>query len=190
MGRLVVTEFVTLDGVAEDPGGAENFEHGGWAFQYERGPEGDTFKSQELEAADAQLLGRVTYEGFARAWPNMNEDWFGRKMNEMPKHVVTSSALDPQWTNSSRLEGDLASGVAELKQRYDGDIIVAGSLRLAGALTEHDLVDEYRLMIYPVVLGSGKRLFAEPGPRRALSLREARPAGECLIAVYEPDRRA
>src|SRR5436305_11553688 len=155
MGKLVVSEFITLDGVAEDPGGAEQTAHGGWAFQFDRGPEGDAFKGDELRAADAQLLGRVTYEGFAQAWPNMNQDWFGQKMNEMPKHVVSSSPLDPEWTNASRLEGDLASGVAELKGRYSGDILVAGSLSLVHALTALSLVDEYRLMLYPCLLGSG-----------------------------------
>ncbi len=186
MGKLVVTEFVTLDGVAEDPGGAEKTAQGGWAFAYERGAEGDAFKGDELRAADAQLLGRVTYQGFAQAWPNMNQDWFGRKMNEMPKHVVSSSPLDPEWTNSSRLEGDLAEGVGELKQRYTGDILVAGSLSLVQALTRLGLVDEYRLMLYPCVLGAGRRLFPEGGAHRALRLRESKPAGECLTLVYEP----
>jgi dihydrofolate reductase len=185
MGKLVVTEFVTLDGVAEDPGGAEKTAHGGWAFAFDRGPEGDAFKQDELQAADAQLLGRVTYEGFAQAWPNRKDDPFGQKMNEMPKHVVSSHELAVSWTNSTRLEGDLAAGVGELKDRYRGDILVAGSISLVQALTEHELVDEYRLMLYPVVLGSGKRLFPETGPHRALRLREAKPAGECMTLVYE-----
>jgi dihydrofolate reductase len=186
MGKLVVTEFITLDGVVEDPGGAEKTAAGGWAFAFDRGPEGDAFKGDELKAADAQLLGRVTYEGFAQAWPNMNQDWFGQKMNEMPKHVVSSEPLSIEWTNSTRLQGDLADGVTALKEQYSGDILVAGSISLAQALTELGLVDEYRLMLYPVVLGSGKRLFAEPGPHRALKLREAKPTGECMTMVYEP----
>jgi dihydrofolate reductase len=184
MGKLVVTEFITLDGVAEDPGGAEKTAHGGWAFRFDRGAEGDAFKGAELEAADAQLLGRVTYQGFAQAWPNMNRDWFGRKMNEMPKHVVSSAPLEPEWTNSSRLEGDLAQGVAELRDRYAGDILVAGSISLVQALLELELVDEYRLMLYPVVLGSGRRLFAQDGPHRSFALRESGRAGECLTLVY------
>jgi dihydrofolate reductase len=184
MGRLVVTEFITLDGVAEDPGGAEKTPNGGWAFRFDRGAEGNAFKQAELEAADAQLLGRVTYQGFAEAWPKMDRDWFGQKMNAMPKHVVSSAPLEPEWTNSSRLDGDLAEGVAALKQRYAGDILVAGSISLVQALTELELVDEYRLMLYPVVLGCGKRLFADGGPQRSLVLRESAPAGECLTLVY------
>lgn len=184
MGKLVVSEFVTLDGVAEDPGGAEGSPQGGWAFKFDRGAEGDRFKALELEAADAQLLGRVTYEGFAAAWPRMNRDDFGRKMNAMPKHVVSSAPLQPEWTNSRRIEGDLAEAVAGLKRRYDGDLLVAGSLRLVAALTALGLVDEYRLMVYPVVLGAGKRLFEPGGPRRALRLLDSRPAGECLILSY------
>ena len=190
MGKLVVTEFISLDGVAEDPGGAEHSPNGGWAFKFDRGPDGDAFKNEELEAAEAQLLGRATYEGFAAAWPNMNRDWFGQKMNAMPKHVVTSAPLSIEWTNSSRLEGDLAEGVAELKQRYSGDILVAGSLSLVKALTELGLVDEYRLMIFPCVLGTGKRLFADNGAFRALRLRETRPAGECVTLVYDGERGA
>ena len=184
MGKLIVTEFVTLDGVAEDPGGSEQSRHGGWAFQFDRGPEGDAFKQDELQAADAQLLGRVTYEGFAAAWPKMTHDWFGQKMNAMPKHVVSSRPLGVHWSNSTRLEGDLEQGVTALKDRYSGDILVAGSITLVQALTELELVDEYRLMLYPVVLGSGKRLFAQDGPHRSLALRESAPAGECLTLVY------
>jgi dihydrofolate reductase len=190
MGKLVVTEFITLDGVAEDPGGAEKTAHGGWAFAFDRGPEGETFKGDELRAADAQLLGRATYQGFAQAWPNMNQDWFGQKMNSMPKHVVSSAPLDPEWTNSHRVEGDLAAGVRALKERYSGDVLVAGSISLVQALTDLDLVDEFRLMLYPVVLGSGKRLFASPGPHRTLKLREVKPAGDCMTMVYEPARGA
>jgi dihydrofolate reductase len=186
MGKLVVTEFITLDGVVEDPGGSEKTAAGGWAFAFDRGPEGDAFKGEELQEADAQLLGRVTYEGFAQAWPNMNQDWFGQKMNEMPKHVVSSVPLTPEWTNSTRLDGDLADGVEALKQRYSANILVAGSISLAQSLTELGLVDEYRLMLYPVVLGSGKRLFAPGGPHRTLKLREAKPTGDCMAMVYEP----
>lgn len=190
MGKLVVTEFITLDGVAEDPGGAEESPHGGWAFRFDRGPEGDAFKSAELAAAQAQLLGRVTYEGFAAAWPRMTQDWFGQKMNAMPKHVVTRAPLSVPWTNASRLEGDLADGVSALKQRYEGDILVAGSLSLVKALTELALVDEYRLLVYPCLLGGGRRLFADPGPQAAWRLREVTAAGDCLAAVYDADRGA
>src|SRR5947199_10240244 len=139
MGNLVVTEFVTVDGVFEAPGGGEEFEHGGWAFKFDRGPEGDKFKSDELEAADAQLLGRVTYEGFAKAWPTMEGTGsFGEKMNAMPKFVVSSTLENPEWTNTTVLEGDLAAEVGKLKEQFDGDILVAGSGRLVQALLEHD----------------------------------------------------
>ncbi len=167
MGKLVVSEFVTLDGVMEDPGGAEGFDRGGWAFTFERGPEGDRFKLDELLDAEALLLGRVTYEGFAAAWPGRTDEvGFADKMNSMPKYVVSSTLRDPQWTNSTVLTGEVAESVAKLKQDLSGDLLVAGSRTLVGALAEHDLVDEYRLMVFPVVLGAGKRLFADgPGPR-------------------------
>jgi dihydrofolate reductase len=190
MRRLVVSEFVSLDGVMEDPGGAEGFEHGGWAFAVERGPEGDKFKLDELLAADAMLLGRRTYEGFAKAWPTMtDEQGFADKMNGMPKYVVSSTLRDLEWNNSTLLEGDLADSVAKLKSEPGGDILVAGSRQLAQALQEHDLVDEYRLMVYPIVLGSGKRLFADATASTSLRLVEARPVGDgILILRYEPAR--
>jgi dihydrofolate reductase len=186
MGKLVVTEFISLDGVMEDPGGAEGYAAGGWAFKFDRGDAGNRFKYEELMAADAQLLGRVTYSGFAAAWPKMAGDDFGKKMNAMPKYVVSSSPLDPEWENSSRLEGDLAGAVPELKERYAGDILVAGSRTLVQALTELGLVDEYRLMVYPVLLGPGKRLFADRGDQRALRLTSSQPAGDCLVLTYAP----
>ena len=159
MGKLVVTEFITLDGVFEDPGGAESFDLGGWAFKFERGPEGDKFKLDELMAADAQLLGRVTYEGFAAAWPKMGGNPFGEKMNDMPKFVVSSTLKDATWNNSTILGGDLAAEVSTLKERYQGDILVAGSGTLVRGLLDAQLVDELRLMIFPTILGKGKRLF-------------------------------
>src|SRR5579859_4440838 len=159
MGKLVVTEFVTLDGVIEDPGGAEGFDRGGWAFQFDRGEVGNRFKTEELEAADAQLLGRVTYEGFAAAWPSRRGDPFSDKMNAMPKHVVSGRELDPPWENSHRVVGELGLAVSQLKDRYDGDIIVAGSARVVQGLTALGLVDEYRFMVYPVLLGTGRKLF-------------------------------
>lgn len=183
MGKLVVSEFITLDGVIDDPGG-QSTEHGGWAFRFDRGDEGNRFKYEELMAADAQLLGRNTYNGFAAAWPNMNQDEFGQKMNSMPKHVVTSSALAPEWQNSSRLEGDLAEAVRGLKERYRGDILVAGSRQLVQGLNELELIDELRLLVYPIVLGQGKRLFPETGPERPLRQLEAKASGECSILTY------
>jgi dihydrofolate reductase len=190
MGRVVVTEFLTLDGVIEDPGGGEDFAQGGWAFKYDRGPEGDAFKTEELAAADAQLLGRVTYEGFARAWPTMGEDEFGKKMNSMPKYVVsaTLSDDDASWENSTVLRGELAEEVAALKQQIDRDILVAGSGTLARGLGDLGLVDEYRLMVYPLVLGAGKRLFADGSAQQSLRLLEQRAIGAdgVIVATYAP----
>jgi dihydrofolate reductase len=183
MGRIVVTEFVSLDGVMEDPGGSENFKHGGWTFEIDRG-EGDTFKLEETMATDALLLGRVTYEGFADAWPSRDGE-FADKFNSMPKHVVSSTLERPEWSNSSVLEGDLATGVAKLKEQYDGDVVVHGSGSLVRALLEDDLVDELRLMVFPVVLGSGMRLFGETAERTRLQLVDTRTVGDgVLILTY------
>ena len=167
MGRIVVTEFISLDGVVEDPGGSEDFKHGGWSFEFSRGPEGDKFKLDETMASDALLLGRVTYEGFADAWPSRNDEaGFADKFNNMPKYVVSSTLENPEWTNSTVLEGDLAEEVAKLREKHDGDIVVHGSVQLAQTLLDNDLVDELRLMVFPVVLGSGKRLFGETGDKK------------------------
>jgi len=158
MGKIVVTEFISLDGVVEDPGGAEGYEHGGWSFTFDQGDEGRKFKLDELTAADAQLLGRVTYEGFAKAWPSMEDPFgFADRMNGMPKYVVSTTLQDPSWANTTVL-GSPAEAAA-LKDRYQGDILIAGSATLVRALTDLGLVDEYRLMIFPLVLGTGKRLF-------------------------------
>src|SRR5438094_8000429 len=165
MGKIVVTEFVSLDGVIEDPGGAEDFKYGGWSFEISRGDEGDKFKLDEAFAAEALLLGRVTYEGFAAAWPSRDGD-FADKFNSMPKYVVSSTLRNPEWNNSKVVEGELAEGVSKLKQEVDGDIVVHGSAQLVQGLLERDLVDELRLMVLPVVLGSGKRLFGESGKKR------------------------
>jgi dihydrofolate reductase len=186
MRRIIVTEFVTLDGVMEDPGGAEGFERGGWAFQFNRGPEGDQFKFDETMQADANLLGRVTYQGFAEAWPSRTGD-FADKMNSMPKYVV-STTLDENeltWNNSTLIKGDVAQQVSALKQQPGGDILVAGSAQLVQTLLAHDLVDELRLMVFPVVLGGGRRLFADSGKSFALQLVEAKPVGDgVLILIY------
>src|ERR1700736_5972895 len=145
MARLVVSEFVSVDGVFEDPGGAEGFEHGGWVFKFDRGAEGDRFKLDELMAADAQLLGRVTYEGFAAAWPKMGGDPFGEKMNSMPKYVVSSTLQSADWENSTVIDGDGAmERIAELKQEVQGDLLVAGSGQLVRGLTGAGVVDGKR----------------------------------------------
>lgn len=181
MGKVVVTEFISLDGVMEDPGGAEGYEHGGWTFRFDQG-DGPQFKMQELMASDAQLLGRVTYEGFARAWPTMEGTGeFGEKMNAMPKFVVSRTLTDPAWNNTTVLHGDLAAGVTGLKERFEGDILVAGSARLAQGLLAADLVDEMHLMVFPIVLGEGKRLFADGPETRTLRLTDARQTGAVAI---------
>ena len=187
MGRIVVTEFVSLDGVMEDPGGAEGYEHGGWSFQVSRGDEGDKFKLDELVDAEAQLLGRVTYEGFAKAWPSITDEaGFAERMNSMPKYVVSSTLTNPEWQNTTVLSGDVAEEVSKLKQEVDGNILVAGSARLVQALIDHDLVDELRLMVYPVVLGSGKRLFGKTSDKKALRLADSKVVGDGVqILVYE-----
>ena len=183
MGRIVVTEFVSLDGVMEDPGGAESFKHSGWSFQIDRG-EGMTFKLEETMATDALLLGRATYEGFAEAWPSRDGE-FADKLNAIPKHVVSSTLKHPEWNNTTVLEGDLAAGVAALKEQYDGDVVVHGSAQLVQALIEQDLVDELRLMVFPVVLGSGKRLFGETSDTTRLQLVDTKTVGDgVLILIY------
>ena len=185
MGRIVVTEFVSLDGVMEDPGGAEDFKHGGWSLEISRGDEGDKFKLDETMASDALLLGRVTYEGFAKAWPSRDGE-FADRFNSMPKYVVSSTLKDPEWNNTTVLEGDLADEVAKLKDQYDGDIVVHGGAQLMRELLENDLVDELRLMVFPVVLGSGKRLFGETSDKKRLQLRDSKVVGDGVaILVYE-----
>jgi dihydrofolate reductase len=189
MGKLVVTEFVTLDGVMEDPGGGETFDRGGWAFRFDRGATGDAFKLEELQAADAQLLGRRTYEGFAKAWPTMEGTGeFGEKMNAMPKFVVSSTLETAEWNNTTILRGDLATEVTALKERFDGDILVAGSATLVQGLVAAGVVDELRLMVFPVALGAGKRLFADGPDQHGFSLVEARQSGEVAILVLRRPR--
>ena len=186
MGRIVVTEFVSLDGVVQAPGGGEDFKYAGWTFELNRGEEGDTFKLDETMASDALLLGRVTYEGFAAAWPS-REGPFADKFNSMPKYVVSSTLRDPEWSNTTVLDGDVREEVAQLKRDQDGDIVVHGSPRLVQALIEHDLVDELRLMVYPVVLGTGKRLFGETRDKKSLRLVDSKIVGDGVaILIYQP----
>jgi dihydrofolate reductase len=182
MGRIVVTEFISLDGVMEDPGGSEGFEHGGWGLDL--GEDGGQFKFEETMGSEAMLLGRKTFEHFAEAWPSQ-EGPYADKFNSAPKYVVSSTLQDPRWANSTVLGGDLAEEVAELRRRHDGDIVVHGSAQLVQGLLAGDLVDELRLMVFPVVLGSGKRLFGEAGDKRPLELAESRTVGGGVaILVY------
>jgi dihydrofolate reductase len=186
MGRIVVSEFVSLDGVVEDPGGSEDFKYGGWSFEFDRGAEGDEFKLEETRASQALLLGRKTYEGFAEAWPS-REGEFADMFNSMPKYVVSSTLDEPDWTNSTVLEGDLVDEVSKLRQGPDGDVVVHGSAQLVQALIEHDLVDELRLMVFPVVLGTGKRLFGDPGEKKTLRLVDSKVVGDgVMILTYQP----
>jgi dihydrofolate reductase len=189
MGKIVITEFVSLDGVMEDPGGAEDFKHGGWTFEFDSGDEGNQFKLDETLEAEALLLGRVTYEGFAAAWPSMEDPvGFADKMNSMPKYVVSSTLQDPEWNNSTVVSID---AVAQLKDEIDGVILVGGSAQLAQSLIEIDLVDELRLMVFPTVLGSGRRLFGDTSVPKAFRLVESRPVGPdgVTILIYQPVTR-
>src|SRR5262245_33179350 len=186
MAKIIVTEFVSLDGVMEDPGGAEDFKYGGWTFEFDRGDDGNKFKLDEAMEADALLLGRVTYEGFAAAWPS-REGEFADKFNSMPKYVVSRTLTDADWTNTTVLDGDLAESVTMLRERHDGDVVVHGSASLAQALIENNLVDELRLMVFPVILGQGKRLFGQTSDKKALRLAESKTVGDGVaILVYRP----
>jgi dihydrofolate reductase len=192
MGRIVASEFITLDGVIEAPGGGEAFEHAGWSFEFDRGQDGNKLKFDELMAADAQLLGRVTYQEFAAAWPSMTDmGEFGEKMNEMPKYVVSSTLADEDagWKNSTVIPGDdFATRIELLKQQVEGDILVAGSAQLVRGLLQHDLLDELRLMVFPILLGSGKRLFglAPTNTRLRLSDSTAVGADGIFVLTYAP----
>ena len=187
MGRIVVTEFVSLDGVMEDPGGSEHSKHGAWTFKFNRGDEGNKFKLDETMNAEAQLLGRVTYEGFAQAWPKRSGDPFSAKFNSMPKYVVSQTLKTADWNNSTILKGNVVEEVKKLKQRLKGDILVSGSARLVQTLIANDLVDQLNLMVFPVILGSGKRLFGDTKDLKTLSLADSKSVGDgVLILVYRP----
>jgi dihydrofolate reductase len=187
MGRIVVTEFVSLDGVVEAPGGDEtDFKHAGWSFEIPRGEEGDQFKLDETMESEALLLGRVTYEGFVKAWPSRTDE-FAKKFNSMPKYVVSSTLENPEWNNSTVLKGDVVEEVSKLKDEQDGNIVVHGSPTLVQTLVENDLVDELRLMVFPVVLGSGKRLFGETSDKKSLKLADSKSVGGGVsILIYQP----
>jgi dihydrofolate reductase len=183
MGEIVVSQFVTVDGVLEDPGGSEGHERGGWAFQFNRGEDGDKFKLDEVLESDALLLGRTTYEGFAAAWPS-REGPFADKFNSMPKYVVSATLADPEWANSTVIGVEDAGALKDEHER----ILVNGSKQLVDALTEQGLVDEYRLMVFPIVLGAGKRLFGDTSATKALKLVESLPVGPdgVVVLIYRP----
>jgi dihydrofolate reductase len=186
MGRIVVTEFVSLDGVMEAPGG-EEFKYPNWSFEFDRGEDGDKFKLDEALESEALLIGRVTYESFAGAWPSRDGD-FADKFNSMPKYVVSSTLENPEWNNTTVLKGDAVEQATKLKQELDGDIYVHGSRQLAQALIESDLVDELHLMVFPVVLGTGKRLFGETSDKKRLRLMDSKMVGGdgVTVLVYQP----
>jgi dihydrofolate reductase len=186
MGKLVVTEFVSVDGVFEDPGGAESYEHGGWTFEYDRGEDGGQFKLDEVMEAEVQLLGRVTYEGFAAAWPS-REGPFADKLNSDPKVVVSTTLENPTWENTTVISDNVVDGIRRLRDETEGAILVAGSGMLVGTLLEADLVDELRLMVFPTILGRGRRLFPDGIDRLKLKLAESRTVGPdgVLVQIYE-----
>jgi dihydrofolate reductase len=189
MRRLIVSEFLTIDGVMQDPGGAEKFDRGGWAFEFERGPEGDKFKMDEMVNAGALLLGRVTYEGFAEAWPSRTGE-FADMMNGMPKHVVSTTLKQPAWNNTSVIRSNVPEEVQKLKALPGKDILVAGSGRLVQTLMQNGLVDEYRLMIFPVILGKGNRLFKDGYDKLPLQVAEAKIVGAGVqTLVLHPDSK-
>ncbi len=183
MSRIVLTEFISLDGVIEEPR---------WTFQFNRGPEGDKFKFDELFGCDALLLGRVTYQGFAQAWPSMGTDEFGKRMNNITKYVVSSTLTDAEatWGSTTVIRGDAAAEIARLKAEPGGDLLVEGSGQLARTLIEHGLVDDYRLMVFPIVLGAGQRLFPDAMSEPAsLALTGAKTVGDgILLLTYQPGR--
>ena len=191
MRRVIVSEFVSLDGVIEDPGGAEESDRGGWSFQANRGAEGDKYKDEELASADALLLGRKTYQGFAAAWPQMEEQTgdYGARMNGYPKYVASRTLQEPlEWNNSTLIEGDVAEGVERLKRQDGKDILIFGSGELVRTLMEHDLIDEYRLMVFPIVVGQGKRLFGDTQETKTMKLVNTKQVGPdgVFILTYRP----
>ncbi|WP_369244115.1 dihydrofolate reductase family protein [Streptomyces sp. R41] len=190
MGRIIVTEFVSLDGVLEAPGGGEGFKYDGWSFEIDRGDGGNQFKLDETMSSDALLLGRVTYEGFAAAWPS-REGEFADKFNNMPKFVVSSTLDKAEWNNSTVLGGDVVEEVTNLKRAQPGNIVVHGSARLVQTLIEYDLVDELRLMVFPVVLGTGKRLFGATSDKKRLRLTDSKVVGDGVaILTFERPQNA
>ena len=184
--RIVVTEFVSLDGVMQAPGGEPDFKYPGWTFEFDRGDDGNQFKLDETRQADALLIGRRTYESFAGAWPT-REGEFADKFNSMPKFVVSTTLQEPDWNNTTVLgSGDATAQVRKLKEEFDGELQVPGSHRLVQELIEGDLVDQVNLMVFPVILGTGEKVFEETPERRKLRLKESRVVGEgLLVLVYE-----
>jgi dihydrofolate reductase len=186
MGRIIVTEFVSLDGVMEAPGGGEDYKHAGWTFEINRGEEGNKFKIKETSDSEALLLGRITYEGFAKAWPS-REGEFADKFNSMPKYVVSATLKKADWNNSTILSGDVTEEITKLKKKLNGNIVVHGSAQLVQALVANDLIDELRLMVFSVILGSGKKLFGGMDEKKSMKLISSQTVGDGVgILIYEP----
>jgi dihydrofolate reductase len=186
MRKVFVTEFISVDGVIEDPGGAENYEHGGWSFKF-FSPEIGQYKFEETMATDALLLGRKTYEGFAAAWPGRKDDaGFADKFNSMPKYVASTTLKQLDWNNSHLLGNDVPAAVRELKEQDGGDIAIHGSRTLVQSLMAHDLIDEFRLMVHPIVLGTGMKLF-DGAPLKNFDLVDTKTDDTgTIIATYAP----
>ncbi len=185
MTRIIVSEFVTLDGVMEAPGGEPGHPHTGWVRDFQ-GPEQIRYKFDEVLEAGSLLIGRVTYESFAGAWPKYSGE-FADRMNAMPKHVVSTTLRNPAWNNSTVIAGDVAAEVTRLKKQGGGPILVGGSRTLVHTLMEHNLIDEYRIMIFPVVLGSGRRLFPETQHKTVLRPGDSRPfSSGVVVHTYYP----
>jgi dihydrofolate reductase len=192
MGKIIVTENVSLDGVVQDPTGEEGFDRGGWASQLtsrDRRKWGQ-FLFEEALAAEALLLGRRSDAWFAERWPARTGGWADR-LNSMPKYVVSATVAEPRWTNSTIIKGDVPSEVSQLKQHLDGNVVVYASRHLVAALLEHDLIDELRLIVYPVVAGAGERLFGAASGTKPVRLTSTRTLGDSLaLLTYQPVRPA
>jgi dihydrofolate reductase len=191
MGKIVITENVSLDGVIEDPSGVEGFKHGGWVGRVgDRGREESAKRLlDEAQGAEAQLFGRRTYEFLAERWPS-RDGALAHRLNSMPKYVVSSTLENPEWNNTMVLRGDVVKEVWKLKQGLDGETIVAGSIQLVRTLLEHDLVDELRVLVYPVVLGAGERLFGETSDKKPVRLLSTRTVDDLALLTYEVVRKA
>jgi len=190
MGKIVVSDNVSLDGVIQDPAGDEGFRRGGWVGLIKDRPELSKLALDEALGAEAMLLGRRSYEWLAARWPSRSGELADR-LNHMPKYVVSSTLEDPDWNNSTVLMGDVVDEVSKLKQELDGEMVVAASFRLVHTLMEHDLVDELRLKIFPVVLGDGKRLFDETSDKKAMRLVDTKTIdGDVAYLTYERVRDA
>jgi dihydrofolate reductase len=189
MGKIVVSENITLDGVIQDPGGDEGFKQGGWVGHIQDRPAVGKAVLDDATGAEAQLYGRTTYEYLAARWPS-REGALADRLNAMPKYVVSSTLEDPEWQNTTVLKGDVVEEVSKLRQDLGGEIVVPGSIRLARTLIEHDLVDQLRLLVYPVVLGAGERLFVETSDMKSMDLVGTRSGDGVAFLTYEAVRGA